>query len=92
MPDFLVGTSSWTDKTLLESGWYPAGAKTPEARLSFYASCFNLVEVDATYYGLPAERNRSRAYLAWLGKKKGETLTLVIERKGVRRTLVIPVG
>lgn len=42
--------------------------------------------------GFPTERNRSRAYLAWLGKKKGETLKLVIERKGVKRTLIIPLG
>lgn len=42
--------------------------------------------------GLPTARNRSRAYLAWLGKKKGETLKLVIERRGVKRTLAIPLG
>ncbi len=47
-----------------------------------------IVSVD----GFPTARNRSRAYLAWFGKKKGETLKLEIERKGVRRTLVIPVG
>lgn len=57
MPEFLVGTSSWTDKTLIESGWYPPEAKTAEQRLQHYASNFRLVEVDATYYGLPAERN-----------------------------------
>lgn len=53
----LVGTSSWTDKTLLESGWYPKDAKTPEKRLQFYASRFPIVEVDATYYALPSEKN-----------------------------------
>jgi uncharacterized protein YecE (DUF72 family) len=52
-----VGTSSWTDKTLLASGWYPAEADTPEERLRFYASRFPVVEVDSTYYGLPSERN-----------------------------------
>ena len=55
--EILIGTSSWTDKTLLESGWYPPDAKTAEARLQYYASQFPLVEVDATYYALPAERN-----------------------------------
>jgi hypothetical protein len=41
MSTTLVGTSSWTDKTLLASGrFYPADAKTPEARLRFYASQF----------------------------------------------------
>ena len=52
-----VGTASWTDKTLLESGWYPPEANTPEERLRFYASRFDVVEVDSTYYGLPSERN-----------------------------------
>ena len=53
----LVGTASWTDKTLLESGWYPPDADTPEARLRFYAEQFPLVEVDSTYYTPPNERN-----------------------------------
>jgi len=51
-----VGTASWTDRTLIASGWYPPEAKTPEKRLRFYARQFPLVEVDATYYALPAER------------------------------------
>ena len=50
-----VGTASCTDRTLLESGWYPPEADTPEKRLRFYARQFHLVEVDATYYALPAE-------------------------------------
>jgi uncharacterized protein YecE (DUF72 family) len=53
----LVGTASWTDKTLLESGWYPPDVKTAEERLAHYADRFPLVEVDSTYYGLPSERN-----------------------------------
>lgn len=52
-----VGTSSWTDRTLLESGWYPPEAKTPEERLKHYASRFPVVEVDSTYYGLPSRKN-----------------------------------
>ena len=51
-----VGTASWTDRTLLESGWYPQTANTPEKRLAYYARQFPLVEVDATYYGPPAEQ------------------------------------
>lgn len=51
-----VGTSSWTDKTLLESGWYPSDVTTPAQRLRYYASQFPLVEVDSTYYSPPAER------------------------------------
>jgi uncharacterized protein YecE (DUF72 family) len=52
-----VGTASWTDATLLESGWYPPEADSPEERLKFYASRFPVVEVDSTYYSLPSERN-----------------------------------
>ncbi len=52
-----VGTASWTDKTLLETGWYPAGVETPEQRLRHYATKFPVVEVDSTYYAPPSERN-----------------------------------
>ncbi|WP_036375646.1 DUF72 domain-containing protein [Micromonospora sp. ATCC 39149] len=56
MGEIKVGTASWTDRTLLDSGWYPQTADTPEKRLSYYAKQFPLVEVDATYYSPPAER------------------------------------
>jgi uncharacterized protein YecE (DUF72 family) len=56
MGDIKVGTASWTDKTLLASGWYPQTADTPEKRLAHYARQFPLVEVDATYYSPPAEQ------------------------------------
>ncbi|MFC4536931.1 DUF72 domain-containing protein [Sphaerisporangium dianthi] len=52
----LVGTASWTDRSLLDSGWYPKDATTPAARLAYYASRFPLVEVDATYYNPPSLR------------------------------------
>ncbi|MCG5443955.1 DUF72 domain-containing protein [Micromonospora sp. NIE79] len=55
MGEILVGTASWTDRTLLDSGWYPQTADTPEKRLAYYARQFPLVEVDATYYSPPAE-------------------------------------
>jgi uncharacterized protein YecE (DUF72 family) len=56
MGEIRVGTASWTDRTLIASGWYPAEAKTPEKRLRYYASQFSMAEVDATYYALPAEQ------------------------------------
>src|SRR2546422_931878 len=31
----LVGSCSWADKTLVDSGWYPPKAKKPEERLRF---------------------------------------------------------
>jgi uncharacterized protein YecE (DUF72 family) len=53
----LVGTASWTDPTMTATGvFYPVGADSAEERLQYYASTFPVVEVDATYYALPAER------------------------------------
>ena len=61
MGKILVGTSSWTDKTLIESGkFYPATATTPEDRLRFYASQFPIVEIDSSYYGIPSVDNARR--------------------------------
>jgi uncharacterized protein YecE (DUF72 family) len=49
-----VGTASWTDETLLQSGWYPHEARRdPEKRLRHYARFFDTVEVDSTFYALP---------------------------------------
>jgi len=59
-----VGTASWTDRTLIESGWYPPEASTPEKRLRYYARHFPLVEVDATYYALPARQTAA----AWAAR------------------------
>jgi uncharacterized protein YecE (DUF72 family) len=56
MGEIEVGTASWTDKTLIASGWYPPEADTPEKRLRFYARQFPLVEADSSYYALPAEQ------------------------------------
>jgi uncharacterized protein YecE (DUF72 family) len=58
MAKIRVGTCSWTDPTLLSSGrFYPDSARSAEARLQYYASQFNMVEVDSGYYALPNERN-----------------------------------
>ncbi|MFE9771048.1 DUF72 domain-containing protein [Streptomyces sp. NPDC005931] len=57
MGDILVGTCSWTDRALVGSGWYPVGARDAEGRLRYYAGRFPVVEVDASYYALPSERN-----------------------------------
>ena len=56
MGDIRIGTCSWTDKTLLASGWYPEDVvDDPGARLKYYAERFPLVEVDSTYYWPPGE-------------------------------------
>ncbi|MET9832184.1 DUF72 domain-containing protein [Streptomyces sp. NPDC006385] len=57
MGDILVGTCSWTDRALVGSGWYPVGRRDAEGRLRHYAERFAVVEVDASYYALPGERN-----------------------------------
>jgi uncharacterized protein YecE (DUF72 family) len=59
-----IGTASWTDRTLIASGWYPPEANTPEKRLRYYARQFPLVEVDSTYYALPAEQTAA----AWAAR------------------------
>ena len=52
-----IGTASWTDRSLIESGkYYPAWCRSPEARIRYYAE-FPMVEADSTYYGMPSERN-----------------------------------
>ena len=52
-----VGTCGWTDPTLIESGrFYPSPKMTAEERLRFYASRFDTVEVDSTFYALPSEK------------------------------------
>ncbi len=53
----LVGTASWTDPTITTGDvFYPRGVNTPEERLRYYASRFPVVEVDSSYYALPARR------------------------------------
>jgi uncharacterized protein YecE (DUF72 family) len=54
----LVGSASWTDKTLIESGaFYPPGCSSAEARLRYYAGIFPIVEVDSSYYAMPSASN-----------------------------------
>jgi uncharacterized protein YecE (DUF72 family) len=47
-----IGTCSWADESLSKY-WYPPGLAAGE-RLSYYAQHFDTVEVDSTYYRLPA--------------------------------------
>ena len=53
-----VGTCSWTEKTLIQSGeFYPKEIRTAEGRLRYYATHFDTVEVDSTYYAIPDIKN-----------------------------------
>lgn len=50
----LVGTASWTDPGFVEH-WYPKGMPAVD-RLSWYAEQFQMVEVNSTFYAVPAPR------------------------------------
>ena len=53
--DYRIGLSAWTDKSMLEEGdFYPRKTMTPEERLWWYSRFFDTVEVNSTFYALPA--------------------------------------
>jgi uncharacterized protein YecE (DUF72 family) len=60
-PGLHIGTSGWS-----YGGWdrlfYPAGVKTAEARLSYYAGYFDTVEVNYSFYHLP----KTATYEKWM--------------------------
>src|SRR3954447_11527408 len=53
-----VGTSSWADPGFVAE-WYPEGLPQRE-RLPWYAERFEAVEVNSTFYAIPAERTVAR--------------------------------
>ncbi len=56
-----VGIASWADAALIEEGtFYPRKSMTAEARLRHYASVFDTVEVNASYYAIPDARTVAR--------------------------------
>jgi uncharacterized protein YecE (DUF72 family) len=58
MASVLVGSCSWTDRTLVAcKRFYPKGCSTAEARLRFYSTQFPLVEVDSSFYAMPSRSN-----------------------------------
>jgi uncharacterized protein YecE (DUF72 family) len=52
MGEILVGTSSWADPGFVEE-WYPEGLPAGD-RLPYYAERFEAVEVNSTFYAVPA--------------------------------------
>ena len=53
----LIGVASWTDPSMTAPGvFYPGNSRSAEDRLRYYATRFPLVEVDSTYYAIPARR------------------------------------
>ena len=55
MSEILIGTSSFTASGW-ESAFYPAGMEKSDY-LMYYATKFNTVEVDSTYYATPRRRD-----------------------------------
>jgi uncharacterized protein YecE (DUF72 family) len=53
-----IGTCSWADEALTKH-WYPKGTPAGE-RLPYYAEHYDTVEVDSTYYRLPADEMVAR--------------------------------
>jgi uncharacterized protein YecE (DUF72 family) len=53
--DYRVGLSAWTDKSMLEEGgFYPRKTMAPDERLWWYSRFFDMVEVNSTFYAVPA--------------------------------------
>jgi len=59
----LIGVSSWSEPELVHSGFYPVEVKTAEARLKYYASQFQVAEIDSSYHFFPTQHNLN----LWLG-------------------------
>jgi uncharacterized protein YecE (DUF72 family) len=56
-----VGICAWADPALIEAGtFYPRKSMSAEARLRHYASVFDVVEVNSSYYAIPDIRNTQR--------------------------------
>src|ERR671936_1421059 len=58
MAELRIGPCSWAAEALSKH-WYPKGLPAGE-RLAYYAQHFDTVEVDSTYYRLPAEEMVAR--------------------------------
>jgi uncharacterized protein YecE (DUF72 family) len=54
----LVGTSSWADPGFVED-WYPKGMAARD-RLAWYAERFEYVEVNSSFYAVPAQKTVAR--------------------------------
>jgi uncharacterized protein YecE (DUF72 family) len=54
-----IGTCSFADEALTKH-WYPRAIRTGEERLRFYAQRFDTVEIDSSFYALPAREAAER--------------------------------
>lgn len=49
-----TGTTTWAERSLLATGWYPPQVRTARERLRYYASQFAVVENDSSYWAVPS--------------------------------------
>src|SRR4026208_1459087 len=54
----LVGTASWTDPGFI-ARWYPKAVRAAD-RLAWYSEHFNFVEVNSSFYAVPARAQVKR--------------------------------
>ena len=60
MSKIYIGTSSWADRSLVESGlFYPPDVKTAGERLRYYSGKFPIAEIDSSYHFFPTRQNLS---------------------------------
>jgi uncharacterized protein YecE (DUF72 family) len=53
-----IGIYAWADQALIDDGsFYPRKSMSADARLRYYARFFDTVEVNSSYYAIPAARN-----------------------------------
>jgi uncharacterized protein YecE (DUF72 family) len=57
MGRILVGLSGWGDPGLTKAGFYPPGTDSSPARLRYYATRFDVAEIDSTYHSFATERS-----------------------------------
>ena len=50
-----VGTASWSEPEFVKAAWYPPGLPAGQ-RLPFYAQRFDMVELNSSFYAIPAAR------------------------------------
>ena len=50
-----VGTASWSEPEFAKAGWYPKGLPAGQ-RLSYYAQHFDYVELNSSFYAIPAAK------------------------------------
>ena len=56
MARVLIGISSWADRGLVQSQYYPNEVKNPAERLSYYSKMFPVAEIDSSYHHFPMKR------------------------------------